>query len=624
MLSSGGINCGGIMTKVTDNSSNRLLHRYLVGIWALLVPFLMVTTVNCYGRITGQSANETKPTQLELGLQIAPGINITEVNYQVTKPGMDPIVGTFPVSNDISAAVTGIIAGLPVGTGYTITLTASTDDITCAGSAIFDIVAGVTTQINMPIQCRANKPANPICGNGLIESPEECDDGNTFNGDGCSSSCTIETALPRCGDGILDVGEECDLGSQNGVVGSGCTIDCKIAAVCGNGVVEDGETCDKGIPAGRPGACPATCDDGVPCTKDIMTGSAAICNVVCSHETIKQCADSDGCCPADCNILTDSDCPATCGDGVVTTPPETCDKAILAGQPGACPITCDDGDACTKDTMTGSADSCNVVCNHQAITQCAGGDGCCPKGCTVANDSDCATRCGDGVISTGETCDPPNTCPTSCDDNNKCTIDSMTGSADKCNVACNHKSITQCQNSDGCCPTGCNNNNDSDCSPVCGNGVIEAGEQCDDGNRISGDGCSANCTTEKICDAPANRCAQCECHECGCLVNTCYNGPGVASSGPAAGTPKSKLCADLVQCVQQSKCIGAQCLCGTASFCRCMHGEGNGPCKAQVIAAAETDDPFAISLREFCPFYAIGRAVGVTTCSFWECHNTCW
>jgi cysteine-rich repeat protein len=31
---------------------------------------------------------------------------------------------------------------------------------------------------------------------------------------------------------------------------------------------------------------------------------------------------------------------------------------------------------------------------------------------------------------------------------------------------------------------------------VCGNGTVEAGEQCDDGNTVNGDGCSATCRTE--------------------------------------------------------------------------------------------------------------------------------
>jgi cysteine-rich repeat protein len=33
---------------------------------------------------------------------------------------------------------------------------------------------------------------NPICGNGILESGESCDDDNTANGDGCSSICQIE------------------------------------------------------------------------------------------------------------------------------------------------------------------------------------------------------------------------------------------------------------------------------------------------------------------------------------------------------------------------------------------------------------------------------------------------
>jgi MYXO-CTERM domain-containing protein len=33
----------------------------------------------------------------------------------------------------------------------------------------------------------------PICGNGAVAMPERCDDGNTAAGDGCSSSCTVES-----------------------------------------------------------------------------------------------------------------------------------------------------------------------------------------------------------------------------------------------------------------------------------------------------------------------------------------------------------------------------------------------------------------------------------------------
>jgi len=35
----------------------------------------------------------------------------------------------------------------------------------------------------------------PVCGNSILESREQCDDGNLLNGDGCSSSCTIENQV---------------------------------------------------------------------------------------------------------------------------------------------------------------------------------------------------------------------------------------------------------------------------------------------------------------------------------------------------------------------------------------------------------------------------------------------
>jgi cysteine-rich repeat protein len=35
--------------------------------------------------------------------------------------------------------------------------------------------------------------------------------------------------------------------------------------------------------------------------------------------------------------------------------------------------------------------------------------------------------------------------------------------------------------------------------PVCGNGRLDAGEECDDGNQIGGDGCSATCANENPC-----------------------------------------------------------------------------------------------------------------------------
>ena len=47
----------------------------------------------------------------------------------------------------------------------------------------------------------------PVCGNGILEGVEECDDGNIVSGDGCSSTCTIETvATPACIDSDVTLG----------------------------------------------------------------------------------------------------------------------------------------------------------------------------------------------------------------------------------------------------------------------------------------------------------------------------------------------------------------------------------------------------------------------------------
>lgn len=74
---------------------------------------------------------------------------------------------------------------------------------------------------------------------------------------------------------------------------------------------------------------------------------------------------------------------ASCNNGAIDAG-ETCDP------PASCPTECaDDGDACTRDALSGSPASCDVACNHTPISTCAGGDGCCPSGCTPPEDSDC-------------------------------------------------------------------------------------------------------------------------------------------------------------------------------------------------------------------------------------------
>jgi cysteine-rich repeat protein len=67
---------------------------------------------------------------------------------------------------------------------------------------------------------RSKPPAVQVCGNGITEVGEQCDDHNLVNGDTCEANCTT----PRCGNAIPDVGEECEDG--NVVAGDGCSPTC--------------------------------------------------------------------------------------------------------------------------------------------------------------------------------------------------------------------------------------------------------------------------------------------------------------------------------------------------------------------------------------------------------------
>ncbi len=103
-------------------------------------------------------------------------------------------------------------------------------------------------------QC--DNTAAPVCGNDIIETGEECDDGNTIDGDGCSAICEDE---PLCGDGTLDTGEECDDG--NTIDGDGCSAICEDEpAECGNDIIEGDEQCDDGNLIDGDG-CSAICED---------------------------------------------------------------------------------------------------------------------------------------------------------------------------------------------------------------------------------------------------------------------------------------------------------------------------------------------------------------------------
>ncbi len=88
------------------------------------------------------------------------------------------------------------------------------------GACPLDDQRGVTRAHGLGCDIGAHELAP--CGDGSLDSAEECDDGNGVDGDGCDSNCT----LTSCGNGISTAGEECDDGNlENGdCCSSTCTL----------------------------------------------------------------------------------------------------------------------------------------------------------------------------------------------------------------------------------------------------------------------------------------------------------------------------------------------------------------------------------------------------------------
>jgi hypothetical protein len=196
--------------------------------------------------------------------------------------------------------------------------------------------------------------------------------------------------------------------------------------------------------------------------------------------------------------------PATCGNGRID-PGETCDP------PSECMTSCPEI-TCTRQRLVGSADRCNVRCEEEKITACANGDKCCPRAsdpaCTAVNDAECSAVCDNGVIESGETCDPKSTCQTrvdSCKDDRD-TLRTLTGEVNSCTTACTERK-RPCQAGDGQCPTSCTAATDSECSG-CGNGRVEEGETCDPPSacRSGADACRDDAETLRAASGDVNSC----------------------------------------------------------------------------------------------------------------------
>ena len=170
-----------------------------------------------------------------------------------------------------------------------------------------------------------------FCGDGFLHAGvEACDDGNGNNGDACTNQCTLNDVT--CGDGMLDPGEGCDDGNASNA--DGCLNTCKPAS-CGDGFLQVGvEECDDAnnvsTDACVPGCKSAKCGDGF-----VHAGVEA-----CDDGNL---ANGDGC-SATCQL-------PVCGDGALD-PGEACDLGAMNADRPAFLLTFQNGSVAAKPVVS--------------------------------------------------------------------------------------------------------------------------------------------------------------------------------------------------------------------------------------------------------------------------------
>jgi cysteine-rich repeat protein len=364
------------------------------------------------------------------------------------------------------------------------------------------------------------------CGNGTVDADEQCDDGDTTNGDCCSSACRLDPAGAACtsdgngctddvcnGQGVCqhpDNTAPCDDGlfctaddtCQAGACQPGAPRDCSAAAEpCVDGVCdEQNDRC------GTPKADGTACNDGNPCTHSdgCQAGVCAGATIACAAQD--QCHEAGVCDPATglCSNPTKSD-GSPCNDGNLCTPSDACVAGTCtAGAPLTCgaqdqchaagvcnPATglCSnpakpDGSACNDGSLCTRSDTCLAgACMGGAAVTCGAQDQCHAAG--VCNPA------------TGLCSNPAKPDGTRCDDGNACTR------GDACAAgACRGADAVVCRAQDPCHDAGI-------CDPatgLCSNPAKPDGTACDDGevctvaDACSGGTCTAGPRTDRDAD----------------------------------------------------------------------------------------------------------------------------
>ncbi len=106
--------------------------------------------------LAGSGSEEAPAGSVSLELDVA-GAHIATANYTIIGPNFST-TGTLDVSH--STRISGVVAGLPFGSGYVVTLSAKSTDkpvLNCSGSAAFGVSSTALLPVTVPVACRADR-----------------------------------------------------------------------------------------------------------------------------------------------------------------------------------------------------------------------------------------------------------------------------------------------------------------------------------------------------------------------------------------------------------------------------------------------------------------------------------
>jgi uncharacterized repeat protein (TIGR01451 family)/MYXO-CTERM domain-containing protein len=402
-------------------------------------------------------------------LQVRVDVSLTKTDaVDPVSPG-SPIVYTLTATNLSTGTVTGVTITDPLPANVTFvsatggcTYVVLTHTVTCAiGNLLPSASASRSITVTAPNSNTtvmntatvssdgtdtnaANNTdtestvVNQQCGNGMVESPEVCDDGNASESP-CANTCLLANGQQCTGDNQCNSGH-CD---QNG---SGT---CEPANQCGNGTIEpaNGEVCDDGNTTGGDG-CEASCKlpNGANCTSDNQCDSGE-----CDETGSMTCVPN-----------------GTCGNGIVDAG-EVCDDGNATQTPCASDCRLADGQMCSMDNQCHSG-----VCDETGSMTCVP-----------------ANACGNNVVEAGEVCDDGNASETPCTNTCRrangqpCTMDNQCASG-----VCDEQGSHTCEPANTC------GNGNVEGAEGCDDGNTNSGDGCNSGCRIE-DGFP--CTDDMMC-----------------------------------------------------------------------------------------------------------------------------